>query len=126
MYIVNINIKRALAKGAFHLSQLGGDWKLAASFSSTGTEGRALGAYGPNLKLVNPAGDDIVLPSTWDYRSAVGVSLYLSLPARPDGALSIGIRAGLCRVLQRSASTRPGSHSVFVRNKGFGNHLPRE
>ena len=45
----------------------------------------------PQLKLSKPADEDIVPPSEFDYQSAVGGLLYLSLTARPDIAQSVGV-----------------------------------
>ena len=45
----------------------------------------------PNLKLVKPAADAVVPSSTWDYQSAVGAMLYLSLTARPDISQCVGV-----------------------------------
>jgi len=91
-WILNMSIKRDWKKGTLHLSQEGAIEKLATRFQLTGREGRAPHVpMSPTLKLKKAAGGDIVPPSEWDYQSAVGGLLYLSLTARPDIAQSVGV-----------------------------------
>jgi hypothetical protein len=45
----------------------------------------------PMLKLTKPDAAGIVPASEWDYQSAVGAMLYLSLTARPDVAQCVGV-----------------------------------
>ena len=58
----------------------------------TGREGQNPSApMNPALKLDKPASEDIVDSSEFDYPSAVGGMLYLSLTARPDVAHGVGV-----------------------------------
>jgi len=91
-WILNMNIKRDWSKGTIHLSQPGAIKKLAEHFNLTGNEGRAPSVpMNPHLKLVKPAAEDIVPAEVWDYQSAVGGLLYISLTARPEVAQSVGV-----------------------------------
>jgi hypothetical protein len=45
----------------------------------------------PNLKLRKASADNIVPSSVFDYASAVGGLLYLSITARTDIAQSVGV-----------------------------------
>jgi hypothetical protein len=91
-WILNMKVTRDWKKGTVHLSQPGAIEKLATRFGLTGRDGRAPHIpMAPDLKIVKPADEDVVPPSTWDYQSAVGGLLYLALTARPDLAQSVGV-----------------------------------
>ena len=91
-WILNMTVKRDYDKGILHLSQPMAIEKLATKFGLTGKEGRAPHVpMSPDLKLDKPAECDIVPYSTWDYRSAVGGLLYLSITSRPDIAQAVGV-----------------------------------
>ena len=91
-WILNMTVKRDFENGILHLSQPQAIEKLATKFGLTGQEGRAPHVpMDPLLKLDKPADEDIVPYSTWDYRSAVGGLLYLSITARPDIAQAVGV-----------------------------------
>jgi hypothetical protein len=87
-WILNMKIQRNWREGTLHLSQPAAIEKLAAQFKLTENVGRGPWVpMDPNLKLEKTATDKVVPPQTWDYQSAVGAMLYLSLTARPDIAL---------------------------------------
>jgi hypothetical protein len=91
-WILNMKIQRNSKTGTLHLSQPGAIEKLAAQFKLTEHVGRGPWVpMDPNLKLVKPAADAVVPSSTWDYQSAVGAMLYLSLTAKPDIAQCVGV-----------------------------------
>ena len=91
-WVLNMKITRDWTAGKIHISQPGAIEKLAAQFGLTGREGRAPWVpMGPALKLSKPDAADVVPSSTWDYQSAVGTLLYLSLTTRPDVAQCVGI-----------------------------------
>ena len=91
-WILNMSIKRDWDKGTLHLSLPRAVEKLAEKFDLTGREGRAPHVpMSPTLKLDKPADEEIVSAATWDYRSAVGGMLYLSITARPDIAQAVGV-----------------------------------
>ena len=91
-WVLNMTVKRDYKEGILHLSQPLAIEKLAEKFKLTGREGYAPHVpMAPNLKLIKPADEDIVPYSTWDYRSAVGGLLYLSLTTRPDVAQAVGV-----------------------------------
>jgi len=96
-WILNMKVDRNWTTGELHLSQPAAIEKLATRFGLTGCEGRAPWVpMNPVFKLKKAADDCIVPPSEWDYQSAVGGLLYLSLTARPDVAQSAGV---LCRYM---------------------------
>jgi len=91
-WVLNMKITRDWAAGKIHISQPGAIEKLAAQFGLTGREGRAPWVpMDPLLKLSKPEASSIVPASTWDYQSAVGALLYLSLTTRPDVAQCVGV-----------------------------------
>jgi len=91
-WLLNIKVTRDWEKGTIHLSQPRAIEKLAEKFGMTGREGRNPSVpMNPALKLDKPASEDIVDSSEFDYPSAVGGMLYLSLTARPDVAQSVGV-----------------------------------
>ena len=91
-WLLNIKVTRDWDKGTIHLSQPQAIEKLAMKFNLTGREGRNPSIpMSPTLKLEKPAEKDIVPSSEFDYPSAVGGMLYLSLTARPDVAQSVGV-----------------------------------
>ena len=91
-WLLNIKVTRDWNKGTIHLSQPLAIEKLATKFGLTGLEGRNPSVpMSPALKLDKPASEDIVPSSDFEYPSAVGGLLYLSLTARPDVAQSVGI-----------------------------------
>ena len=91
-WLLNIKVTRDWSKGTIHLSQPQAIEKLATKFGMTGREGRNPSVpMNPTLKLDKPASEDIVDLSDFDYPSAVGGMLYLSLTARPDVAQSVGV-----------------------------------
>ena len=91
-WILKMQIKRDWEKGALHLSQPGAIEKLAARFNLANPEERTPTVpMDPALKLTKPDEADIVPSYVFDYQSAVGGLLYLSLTARPDIAQSVGM-----------------------------------
>jgi hypothetical protein len=111
-WILNMKVQRDWVAGTLHLSQPGAIEKLATQFGLTGLEKRAPWVpMDPHLKLTKPGDDCIVPTSVWDYQSAVGGLLYLSLTARPDIAQSVG-------VLSRFMSC-PGEAHVEATSKLF-------
>ena len=91
-WILNMKVSRNWKEGTLHLSQEGAIEKLATRFGLTGRDRQAPHVpMDPHLKLVKTADGSIVPPSEWDYQSAVGGLLYLSLTARPDIAQSVGV-----------------------------------
>jgi transposase InsO family protein len=89
-WILNMNVTRDWAKGTLHLSLPKAIEKLAERFNLTGKR-KPYVPMSPSLKLIKPAADEIVPSSEFDYASAVGGLLYLSLTARPDVAQSVGV-----------------------------------
>ena len=90
-WILNMKITRDWDKGTLHLSQPAAIEKLATQFGLTGIDGRAPHVpMSPTLKLTKPSDESIIPASEFDYQSAVGGLLYLSLTARPDVAYSVG------------------------------------
>jgi hypothetical protein len=91
-WILNMKVQRDWEKGTVHLSQAAAIEKLAAQFKLTGREGsNPWVPMDPTLKLSKPEADKIVPSSEFDYCSAVGGLLYISLTARPDVALAVGV-----------------------------------
>jgi hypothetical protein len=91
-WVLNMKVTRDWAGGTIHVSQPGAIEKLATQFGLTGREGRAPWVpMDPLLKLTKPDAAGIVPASEWDYQSAVGAMLYLSLTARPDVAQCVGV-----------------------------------
>ena len=91
-WILSMKVQRNSKTGSLHLSQPGAIEKLAAQFKLTERVGRGPWVpMDPHLKLVKQAADEVVPSSTWDYQSAVGAMLYLSLTARPDIAQCVGV-----------------------------------
>jgi len=91
-WVLNMKVVRDWKEGTLHISQPGAIEKLAAQFKLTGREGRAPWVpMDPHLKLTKPDAAGIVPASTWDYQSAVGALLYLSLTTRPDVAQCVGV-----------------------------------
>jgi hypothetical protein len=91
-WVLNMKVVRDWNKGTIHISQPGAIEKLAAQFGLTGREGRAPWVpMDPLLKLTRPDAAGTVPASEWDYQSAVGALLYLSLTARPDVAQCVGV-----------------------------------
>ena len=91
-WLLNIKITRNWESGTLHISQPAAIEKLALQFKLTGVEKRAPWVpMDPQLKLSKPAPDKIIPASVFDYQSAVGGLLYLSLTARPDIAQSVGV-----------------------------------
>jgi len=91
-WLLNMKITRDWTTGTLKLSQPGAIEKLAAHFKLTGREGRAPWVpMNPTVSFCKPAPDKIVPSSVWDYQSAVGGLLYLSLTARPDVAQAVGV-----------------------------------
>ena len=91
-WVLNMKITRDWAAGKIHISQPGAIEKLAAQFGLTGREGRAPWVpMDPLLKLTKPDAASVVPAKIWDYQSAVGALLYLSLTTRPDVAQCVGV-----------------------------------
>ena len=91
-WILNMKVTRDWAAGTIHLSQPGAVEKIATHFNLTGREGRAPWVpMNPTVSFSRPADVDIVPASVFDYQSAVGGLLYLSLTARPDIAQAVGV-----------------------------------
>ena len=91
-WLLSMEIKRDWKKGILHLSQPQAVKKLAKKFECDGIEGRRPHLpMSPTLKLKKPAAENIVPASKFDYASAVGGLLYLSITARPDIAQSVGV-----------------------------------
>ena len=91
-WLLNMKITRDWDKGILHLSQPQAVEKLAKKFNCDILEGRRPHVpMNPNLKLRKNSADNIVPSSVFDYASAVGGLLYLSITARPDIAQSVGV-----------------------------------
>ena len=125
-WVLNMTVKRDYKEGILHLSQPLAIEKLAEKFKLTGREGYAPHVpMAPNLKLIKPADEDIVPYSTWDYRSAVGGLLYLSLTTRPDVAQAVGV---LSRFMSypwaRTCRRRQTGHPVPLRHQGIRHRVP--
>ena len=124
-WILNMKVDRDWVTGKLHLSQPGAIEKLATRFELTGRDGRAPWVpMNPILKLSKAPDDAVVPPSEWDYQSAVGGLLYLSLTARPDVAQSVGSPVSL-HVMSRKGACggSKASHSIFVQHEGIWNHI---
>jgi hypothetical protein len=88
-WILNMKIERDWENSTLHLSQEMAIEKLAVKFGLTD-----YGCHIPmqsNLKLSKTPVDDRVDVAVFDYMSAVGGLLYLSLTARPDVAYAVGV-----------------------------------
>ena len=90
-WILNMNVTRDWEKRTLHLSQPKAIEKLAERFGLSDSKRKPYVPMNPLLKLVKPAEDEIIPTSVFDYASAVGGMLYLSLTARPDIAQSVGV-----------------------------------
>ena len=88
-WILNMKIERDWENSTLHLSQEMAIEKLAVKFGLTG-----YGCHIPmqsTLKLSKTPVDERVDVADFDYMSAVGGLLYLSLTARPDVAYAVGV-----------------------------------
>jgi hypothetical protein len=103
-WILNMNVTRDWKKGILHLSQPKAIEKLAERFGLDDGKRKPHVPMNPLLKLNKASDDEIVTSAEFDYPSAVGGLLYLSLTARPDVAQSVS-------VLSRFMSC-PGQHHV--------------
>jgi hypothetical protein len=91
-WLLNMKITRDWDKGILHLSQPQAVEKLAKKFNCDTLDGRRPHVpMSPNLKLRKATADNIVPSSVFEYASAVGGLLYLSITARPDIAQSVGV-----------------------------------
>jgi len=90
-WILNMNIARDWEKGTLHLSQPKAIEKLAERFGLDDGNRKPYVPMSPLLKLNKPSDDAVVSSSVFDYPSAVGGLLYLSLTARPDVAQSVSV-----------------------------------
>jgi hypothetical protein len=90
-WILNMNVTRDWKKGILHLSQPKAIEKLAERFGLEDAKRRPHVPMNPLLKLNKASDDEIVPSSEFDYPSAVGGLLYLSLTARPDVAQSVSV-----------------------------------
>jgi hypothetical protein len=89
-WILNINVKRDWEKGTIHLSQEAAIVKLAKRFNLIGEHG----SWTPmesTLKLEKPSPDVVIPQAVFDYMSAVGGLLYISITTRPDIAYAVGV-----------------------------------
>ena len=89
-WLLNMNVTRDWVKGTLHLSLPKAIEKLAERFNLT-EKCAPYVPMNPLLKLVKPADDEVVSSSEFDYPSAVGGLLYLTVTARPDVAQSVGV-----------------------------------
>ena len=90
-WILNMNVTRDWGKGTLHLSQPKAIEKLAERFGLNIERRKPHVPMSTLLRLEKPADDKVVPTSTFDYASAVGGLLYLSITARPDVAQSVGV-----------------------------------
>jgi hypothetical protein len=90
-WILNMNVARDWKKGILHLSQPKAIEKLAERFGLDDGKRKPHVPMNPLLKLNKASGDEIVSSAEFDYPSAVGGLLYLSLTARPDIAQSVSV-----------------------------------
>ena len=88
-WILNMKIVRDWEKGTLHLSQEAAIEKLGGKFGLT--EHGCKTPMEPDLKLHKTPVEDRVNSAEFDYMSAVGGLLYLSMTARPDIAYSVGV-----------------------------------
>ena len=89
-WILNINVKRDWEKGTIHLSQEAAIVKLATRFGLDSERGSNI-PMDANLKLRKPTPDLVIAQPEFDYMSAVGGLLYISITTRPDIAYSVGV-----------------------------------
>lgn len=90
-WILNMNVARDWKRGKLHLSQPKAIEKLAERFGLNDGKRKPYVPMSPLLKLNKPSSDAVVATSEFDYASAVGGMLYLSLTARPDVAQSVSV-----------------------------------
>jgi len=110
-WILNIAVTRDWEKGTMHLSQEAAVIKLAKKFDLANEipmKGSSV-PMDPNIRLSKPNEDNIISSKRFDYMSAVGGLLYLSMTTRPDIAYSVG-------VLSRYMSC-PGQEQVTAAKK---------
>ena len=88
-WILNMKIERDWEAGTLHLSQQAAVEKLAVKFGLT-DKGNSV-PMEPTLKLHKTPVEDRISSAEFDYMSAVGGLLYLSMTARPDVAYSVGV-----------------------------------
>jgi hypothetical protein len=121
---LNINVKRDWDKGTLHLSQEAAIMKLAKRFGLDNQipEKGAKTPMDSNLKLTKPAPDRIQDKSVFDYMSAVGGLLYISITTRPDIAYSVGVlsRYMSCPGIEQiKAAQRVISYLYHTKNYGI-------
>ena len=91
-WLLNIKIVRDWDKGTLHMSQEAAIMKLARRFGLDGDQAaRPVVPMDPLMKFKKPADEDIVSKGDFDYMSAVGGLLYVSLTTRPDISYSVGV-----------------------------------
>jgi len=87
-WILNMNVKRDWELGTLHLSQEAAIIKLATKFGQNNTKSAST-PMDSNLKLSK---GEIIIPSEdFDYMSAVGGLLYISMTTRPDISYPVGV-----------------------------------
>jgi hypothetical protein len=90
-WLLNIKIERDWEAGTLHMSQEQAIEKLARKFNLAHESGR--GRSIPMLtdvKLAKPSAENIIKKDEFDYMSAIGGLLYISLTTRPDIAYAVG------------------------------------
>ena len=90
-WILNMNIKRDWVNGTMHISQTKSVVNLAQRFGLDNVAAYTDTPMDTTIKLKKPAVEDIVPASEFDYMSAVGGLLYLTMTTRPDIAYPVGV-----------------------------------
>lgn len=90
-WILNMNIKRDWVNGTMHISQTKSVVNLAARFGLNNEQAYTDTPMDTSVKLSKPQVEDIVPASEFDYMSAVGGLLYLTMTTRPDVAYPVGV-----------------------------------
>jgi len=84
-WILNMNVKRDWSRGTLHLSQEAAIEKLAKRFDLVKENcEKPTTPMDSNLKLVKTPPEQVILSEEFDYMSAVGGLLYISMTTRPD------------------------------------------
>ena len=91
-WLLNLKIVRDWDRGTLHMSQEAAIVKLARKFELDGEkDAKPVVPMDPHAKFKKPAAEDVVTKDCFDYMSAVGGLLYISLTTRPDIAYSVGV-----------------------------------
>ena len=89
-WILNMRVQKDWKTGTLHLSQEAAIEKLAAKFGLSEAKGVKIPMV-PGQVFARPEAEDIIASSEYDYMSAVGALLYISLTTRPDIAYAVGV-----------------------------------